>query len=125
VEDETLNASSLFLVGIFIIFIGFLMIMIGIVLGILQNSEPKQNYSRGQESFGRETYSGNASDSSKSPYEKPPTGKVESKVKGGGVIMLGPIPIIFGSDKESAKTAAILAIILMLLSLLILKSSLF
>jgi uncharacterized protein (TIGR00304 family) len=98
-EDETLNASSLLLAGFFIIFIGFLLIMIGIVLGIFQNSEPKQDYSRGQESFG--------------------------KVKGGGVIMLGPIPIIFGSDKESAKTAAILAIILMLLSLLILRSSLF
>ena len=52
-------------------------------------------------------------------------GKVESKIKAGGVIMLGPIPIIFGSDKESAKTATILAIILMLLSLLIFRGSLF
>jgi uncharacterized protein (TIGR00304 family) len=125
VEDEKLNASSLLLAGFFTIFIGFLLIMIGIVLGIFQNSEPKQDYSRGQESFGIEAYSGNTSDSSKFPYEKPPEGKVEAKIKGGGVIMLGPIPIIFGSDKESAKTAAILAIILMLLSLLILRSSLF
>lgn len=39
--------------------------------------------------------------------------------------MIGPIPIIFGSDKEGAKTAAILAIILMLLSLLILRASFF
>jgi uncharacterized protein (TIGR00304 family) len=35
--------------------------------------------------------------------------------------MLGPIPIIFGSDGESAKTATILAIILMILSLLIFR----
>ena len=51
--------------------------------------------------------------------------KLSQKSKAGGVIMLGPIPIIFGSDKESAKTAAILAIILMLLSLLIFRGSLF
>ena len=97
------------------------MIMIGIALGTLHDSESRQDYSGRAESFGKEAYSGNTSDSSRSPYEKPPAEKVESKVKGGGVIMLGPIPIIFGSDKESAKTAAILAIILMLLSLLILR----
>jgi uncharacterized protein (TIGR00304 family) len=39
--------------------------------------------------------------------------------------MLGPIPIIFGSDKESASTAIILAIILMVLSLLIFRGVLF
>jgi uncharacterized protein (TIGR00304 family) len=97
-EDETLIGSTLLLVGIFAIFIGFLMIIISVALGILQDSKT-QDYSR-------------------SSYEKPPIEKVESKVKAGGVIMLGPIPIIFGSDQESAKTAAILAIILMLLSLL-------
>ncbi len=26
-----------------------------------------------------------------------------TKVKGGGVILIGPIPIVFGSDKESVK----------------------
>jgi uncharacterized protein (TIGR00304 family) len=100
VEDETLIANALLLAGILIIFLGFLMIMIGIALSTLRNSELRQDYSETAE-------------------------KAESRVKGGGVIMLGPIPIIFGSDKESAKTAAILAIILMLLSLLILKGSLF
>ena len=124
-EDETLIGSTLLLVGIFIIFIGFLMLMIGIVLGAFDNSKSRQDYSRRAESFGKETYSGDTPDSSRLPYEKPPAGKVESKVKGGGVIMLGPIPIIFGTDKESVKTAAILAIILMLLSLLFLRSWLF
>lgn len=124
-EDETLIGSTLLLIGIFVIFVGFLIIMISIALGVLQNSESRQDYSRRTEPFGKETYSEKTSDSSRSPYDKPPAEKVESKVKGGGVIMLGPIPIIFGSDKESAKTAAILALILMLLSLLILKGWLF
>ena len=124
-EDETLIGSTLLLVGILVVFLGFLIIMISIALGILQNPESKQDYSRRAESSGKGSYSGNTSDSSRSPCEKPPAEKAESKIKGGGVIMIGPIPIIFGSDKESAKTAAILAIILMLLSLLFLRSSLF
>jgi uncharacterized protein (TIGR00304 family) len=126
-EDETLIGSTLLFIGIFVIFIGFLVIMISIALGILQDSKSRQDYSgrTGSESFGKGANFGETRDSSRPPYEKPPAGKAESKVKAGGVIMIGPIPIIFGSDTESAKTAAILAIILMLLSLLIFKGWLF
>jgi uncharacterized protein (TIGR00304 family) len=38
------------------------------------------------------------------------TGK--GKVKGAGVIMIGPIPIIFGTDKKSVKTVLALALAL-------------
>ncbi len=34
------------------------------------------------------------------------------KTRGGGILLIGPIPIIFGSDRESAKILMILAIIL-------------
>jgi len=34
------------------------------------------------------------------------------KVKGGGAILVGPIPIVFGTDKESMKIVLILAIVL-------------
>jgi uncharacterized protein (TIGR00304 family) len=40
-----------------------------------------------------------------------------SKVKGGGVVIIGPIPIIFGTDKESVKIILVLSIILMILLL--------
>ncbi|MFQ5974844.1 MAG: DUF131 domain-containing protein [Candidatus Hydrothermarchaeales archaeon] len=43
----------------------------------------------------------------------------KSEIKGGGVILIGPIPIVFGTDSESIKTVLILAIILMLIVLLI------
>lgn len=46
----------------------------------------------------------------KSDYEK--------EVKGGGIIMIGPFPIIFGSDTESLKFVSILAIILMIVSII-------
>jgi uncharacterized protein (TIGR00304 family) len=36
----------------------------------------------------------------------------KSKVKGAGIIMVGPIPIIFGTDKESVKNILVLALVL-------------
>ncbi len=40
-------------------------------------------------------------------------------VKGGGVVMIGPIPIIFGSDAKWASVAIVLAIVLVLLSVVL------
>jgi len=34
------------------------------------------------------------------------------KTRGGGILLIGPIPIIFGTDRESVKILVILAIIL-------------
>lgn len=39
----------------------------------------------------------------------------KGKVKGGGAIIIGPFPIIFGTDKESIKTVLLLSIILVIL----------
>ncbi len=39
----------------------------------------------------------------------------KGKVKGGAVVMIGPVPIIFGTDKQSLKIVLVLAIILMAL----------
>jgi len=41
------------------------------------------------------------------------------KTKGAGLLLIGPIPIIFGTDKESAKGLMILAIILIVIVLAI------
>jgi uncharacterized protein (TIGR00304 family) len=41
--------------------------------------------------------------------------KEGTEVKGGGVIMIGPVPIIFGSDMKWASVAIVLAIILIVL----------
>ena len=38
----------------------------------------------------------------------------KSEVRGGGVVMIGPIPIIFGSDAKWASVAVALAIVLIL-----------
>ncbi len=46
-------------------------------------------------------------------------GKERAEVRGGGVVLIGPIPIIFGSDAKWASIAVVLAIILVLVSLLL------
>ena len=43
----------------------------------------------------------------------------KGEVKGGGVVMIGPIPIIFGSDAKWTSIAVALAIVLVLLTLLL------
>jgi uncharacterized protein (TIGR00304 family) len=43
------------------------------------------------------------------------TGRTE--MKGGGVLLIGPIPIVWGSDAKWASLAIVLAIVLVLLSL--------
>lgn len=45
-------------------------------------------------------------------------GEERTRVSGGGVIMIGPIPIIFGSDARWASVAMVLAIVLILVVLL-------
>jgi len=39
------------------------------------------------------------------------------RAKGAGIILIGPIPIVFGTDKQSVKLLVILVIVLMLVVL--------
>ncbi|MCX8199403.1 MAG: DUF131 domain-containing protein [Sulfolobales archaeon] len=45
------------------------------------------------------------------------TKETEHRVEGGGVIILGPIPIVFSSSQRVAKIILVLAIILTLMAL--------
>jgi len=45
--------------------------------------------------------------------------KREGKVKGGGAIIIGPFPIIFGTDKESVKTILLLSLALTILLVIV------
>lgn len=58
---------------------------------------------------------------SEEPDEERPGAGKETRVKGGGVIFIGPVPFVFGTDKKSALFMMILAIVLMLLSITFLK----
>ena len=45
--------------------------------------------------------------------------KGEGKVKASGAIIIGPIPIIFGTDKQSIKTILLLSITLTILLIIL------
>jgi uncharacterized protein (TIGR00304 family) len=47
-----------------------------------------------------------------------PEPRPRAKVRGGGVVLIGPVPIIFGSDKNSAIILSILAIIIMIIAVI-------
>lgn len=53
--------------------------------------------------------------------ERPEEAGKEQRVKGGGVIFIGPVPVVFGTDKRYALLLMILAIVLMLLAIIFLK----
>ncbi len=50
-----------------------------------------------------------------------PAEKKKERIKGGGVVMIGPLPLVFGTDKKYAIIAMLLAIVLMLLYIAFLK----
>ena len=49
--------------------------------------------------------------------------KRKDEVKGGGAIIIGPLPIIFGTDKESIKTVLLLSITLTILLIIMIVVS--
>lgn len=47
----------------------------------------------------------------------------KGRVRGGGVVMIGPFPIVFGADKESVKIVLLLSIALIVLLLVFMMFS--
>lgn len=47
------------------------------------------------------------------------------KVKGGGAVIIGPFPIVFGTDKESVRTLLLLSIVLIVILLVFMAFSYF
>lgn len=45
--------------------------------------------------------------------------KSEARIKGGGAVIIGPFPIVFGTDKESLKTVLLLSVTLTILLVVI------
>lgn len=73
-----MDSRSLIVIGIAVMFIGFILMSLGIILS---------------------SFLGNAGD----------------KIEGGGVVMIGPIPISFGTSTETLIIAMFLAVLLMVL----------
>lgn len=97
------------MIGSILLSFGMIMILLGfvvIVLGLLtaMSLQKKSEYEQG---------------TAQPEFWVEKNEKARTAVKGGGVIMIGPIPIIFGTDRHSTETLIILAIILMLFAYLL------
>jgi uncharacterized protein (TIGR00304 family) len=88
-------SSLLTSIGFLVFFIGIVLILLGILLAII----------RGRSRAERE-------DRSDSEARNP-------KVRGAGVVVIGPIPIIFGTDRKALLIAVVAALILMVLYLFV------
>jgi len=83
-------------IGTGLIILGFLFIALGMMSSSLANEKKEQEGIHAQDI----------------------TERSGLKVNGGGVIFIGPIPIVFGSDKRYAIIMILLAIVLMLLAMI-------
>lgn len=109
-----MTGSYLVSIGMIMIFSGFLLIFVAGFFGA-GGSKGDNGHDHPHSSSGEfSTPSYNAADG-----RDPVSMENRNEVRGGGIIMLGPIPIIIGSDNKSAKGLMILAIVLMLLYFLL------
>lgn len=91
-----MRAEEIIFTGFVLIFIGFFLIFAGF---LKQAFEAKQSLN-----------------------EKVKGESMEAKIRGGGIIMIGPFPIIFGTDKQSIYILVALAVFLMIISWIFIKS---
>jgi uncharacterized protein (TIGR00304 family) len=92
-------ASAVTSIGFLIFFIGIVLILIGILLNIVERGSRAK---RSDESEKQDENKG---------------------VRGGGVIVIGPIPIVFGTDRKALLLAVAVALAFMVLYLVFLLAS--
>ncbi|MCD4703254.1 MAG: DUF131 domain-containing protein [Methanosarcinaceae archaeon] len=102
--------------GMGLIIIGFLLVTMGSNNDTGFREFVHADRDRTYTPYHEENYVKNTTDHQK--YDSRDAAVKGGRVRGGGVIMLGPIPILIGTDTKSLKTVMILAILLMILSLL-------
>lgn len=81
-------------------FLGVLCIMAALMLGFMGFAQKMAESEKSQPN------------EKKTPSEKQP-------VKGGGVVLLGPIPIVFGSSPKAAMILMVMALIIMIMAMVI------
>jgi uncharacterized protein (TIGR00304 family) len=96
-------------------FIGVLCIIAAIFLGFFGFAKGAFYEEDLEEPQGQRT-----SSASQSPQGQRP----QKSIKGGGVVLIGPIPIVFGSDAKTAMILMVLAIILIVVVAVLFYSSL-
>ena len=103
--------------GVTLVFLGIVLIFWGLISG--GRAETGMYYDNRGSDFEKDELE--EFDEDRFGYETSKERKAKTKVKGAGIIMIGPIPIIVG-DSKYAFYLGIIAIILMLLSIILMFS---
>jgi len=85
-----ISQQLLLAIGLSFVFLGILTIIVGILVEILRGTNERKDHQ-----------------------------EEKSKTEYGGVIFIGPIPIVFGSNKDMAKLALIIGVIMFVFIVLI------
>lgn len=96
--------------GIGLLMAGFVAFFLGTAADLAQ--EPRRGTGTRRDPFGPEPDEGRDE-----PWGEGESGEDDSRFGAGGVVMLGPIPIVLGSDKRTTLVAMGLAVLLMALGL--------
>ncbi|MEJ2770254.1 MULTISPECIES: TIGR00304 family membrane protein [unclassified Stygiolobus] len=86
-----ISQQLLLAIGLSFVFLGILTIIVGILVEILRGTNKRKEHRQEE----------------------------KSKTEYGGVIFIGPIPIVFGSNKDMAKLALIIGVIMFVFIVLI------
>ncbi len=92
-------ASTITSIGFLIFFIGIVLILMGMLLNIVKRGSRAK---RGDENEKEDE---------------------KGRVRGGGVVLIGPIPIVFGTDRKALLLAVAVALAFMVLYLVFLLAS--
>lgn len=90
-----ISQQLLLAIGLSFVFLGILTIIVGILVEIFREAKERKEH----------------------PQEE------KSKTEYGGVVFIGPIPIVFGSNKDMAKLALIIGVIMFVFIILIIVIS--
>lgn len=86
-----ITQQLLLAIGLSFVFLGILTIIVGIIVEILRGANERKEHRQEE----------------------------KSKTEYGGVIFIGPIPIVFGSNKDMAKLALIIGVIMFVFIIMI------
>jgi uncharacterized protein (TIGR00304 family) len=103
--------------GVLLIFLGIVALFASFVRGAM-NAMPDEEGEEDRERAGTADPAKGAP--RKDEEAAAPQDKDRPDVRGGAVIMIGPIPIVFGSDRAAARNLMILALVIMFVALLVL-----
>lgn len=99
-----------------LIFTGMLCIFTGFILFFIASFMSSSDDSSGVE-YGYDQHQVNNNTNNSEQIRKASEDVfTRSEIRGGGIIMIGPIPIILGTDSKSAQIVIMLAIVLMLMA---------